>query len=372
MKVSKNNKMTVYKSHPLVSLTEVGLTIRQLKIVDCYLAKIHPTNPESANVQIRLSELKKCLGIENYTVGDLAKDLFVLENESVPIVYKNKTTYLKLFKIAGYVYDEFGYILIELECSDEAMKYMFNTQKIGYIDYPIEHISRIFSIKAYRLFLKMRQNRFRKAWVWSINVFAKILGCKPTVKDMRTCHERVRQYLLKSGITFTCVISKKYDMVKISNFSLIKLSKRESKGKTSKRQIQKKQERKAINQFTKSIRYFVKNGTIVNLSAHEREFLDSMIKTNTPPSTLLTREDEDNDRYDGFDPEREYRKWIRENNDQCDESNREWNNEKHFARKKRLGAFEYKKWNLDDVKKLINRFSDDDEDITLEDIRNNT
>lgn len=290
MKVSKNNKMTVYKSHPLVSLTEVGLTIRQLKIVDCYLAKIHPTNPESANVQIRLSELKKCLGIENYTVGDLAKDLFVLENESVPIVYKNKTTYLKLFKIAGYVYDEFGYILIELECSDEAMKYMFNTQKIGYIDYPIEHISRIFSIKAYRLFLKMRQNRFRKAWVWSINVFAKILGCKPTVKDMRTCHERVRQYLLKSGITFTCVISKKYDMVKISNFSLIKLSKRESKGKTSKRQIsKKKQERKAINQFTKSIRYFVKNGTIVNLSAHEREFLDSMIKTNTPPLNPLNK-----------------------------------------------------------------------------------
>ena len=91
MKVSKN-KMTVYKSHPLVSLTESGMSMRKLKIVDCYLAKIHPTNPESANVQIRLSELKKCLGIENYTVEDLRKDLLVLESEIVPIVYKNKTS----------------------------------------------------------------------------------------------------------------------------------------------------------------------------------------------------------------------------------------------------------------------------------------
>ena len=351
MKVSKNNKMTVYKSHPLVSLTDSGLTIRQLKIVDCYLAKIHPTNPESACVEIRLSELKKCLGIENYTVEDLRKDLLVLESTIVPIVYKNKTTYLTLFERAVPLRDEFGY-KIALVCSDEAMKYMFNTQKIGYIDYPIEHISRIFSIKAYRLFLKMRQNSFRKMWVWSINVFAKILGCNPTVRDMHKYHERVHQCLLKSGITFTCKISKKYDRVEISNFSLIKLSKRESKGKTSKRQISKKQqERKAINQFTKSIRYFVKNGTIVNLSAHEREFLDSIIKTNTPPSTLLARED--NDQCDRFDPERE------------------WNNEKHFARKKKgLPTFEYKRWNLDEVKKLINRFDDDDEDITLEDIRN--
>lgn len=34
-------------------------------------------------------------------------------------------------------------------------------------------------------------------------------------------------------------------------------------------------------------------------------------------------------------------------------------NEKHFARKKRLGAFEYKKWNLDEVKRIINKTSDE-------------
>ena len=341
--MEKHIKLKVYKSHPLVSLTESGMSMRKLKIVDCYLAKINPNDPKSARVFLRLKELQYYLGIENYRIKDLEKDLSELMGEYVTIVYKGKTTHLKLFKNACNYKIHHNIIEIFLECSDEAMEYMFNIQKIGYIDYQIERTRKIFSIKAYRLFLKLCQNKFRKAWSWSIDVFSKILGCKPTVRDMHKCHDRAHQALLTAGINFICKISKKYDRVEISNFQQIKFKSEENKGKQKKgKQKKETREKKVISQFAKAIKYFIKNETIVHLSANEREFLTNITKTKPPPPSASWQEG------------REEKPIVK----------------KYFNNGKRpLAEFEYKSWNLDDIKKIINRTSDEDEDITLEDIR---
>ena len=56
--------LIVDKSRPLLSIGKSGITLGELKILDTYLARINPTDPENRLVTFKKSEFEHLLGVK--------------------------------------------------------------------------------------------------------------------------------------------------------------------------------------------------------------------------------------------------------------------------------------------------------------------
>lgn len=177
----------VQKSAPLQSMKTEGWTMSEYRILDTYLSKINSHNPEDRTVVFEKGEFEKLLGVTKINKADLEKQLDKLMI-NVKINDKkrsNNFAIISLFSKAVCTKDDGeDFYKIELKCTDDAMKYIFNIDEWGYISYKLRSILKIKSYYSYVLFLYLESIRFKieksknNFWEVSIEELKHILGCE--------------------------------------------------------------------------------------------------------------------------------------------------------------------------------------------------
>lgn len=182
--ISQNDeKMIVQKSNPLLSLSENGISLCELKLLDMYLSKIDSHNPEKRKVRFEKGQIEKILGVDRIRIEVLNAKLDGLFT-SVIIRDKNKPCgYIKLslFETAFASPGEDGTWKIDLSCTPAAMEYIFNIDNIGYLRYRLKDVSSFSSRYSYVLYLYLLDNRYRKTWKVDLSSLKTILHCQTEI-----------------------------------------------------------------------------------------------------------------------------------------------------------------------------------------------
>lgn len=172
-----DSKVLVQKSTPLLSLWQSPLTLAEFKIFDAYLSRIDSHDPSRRCVRFEKGELEALLGVTQISLRNLEKRIQHLGIMIKVADKENGFTSISLFEKAECELDANGLWQIDLQCTQEAMKYIFNINNLGYLRYRLRSIVRLRSRYAYLLFLYLEQNRFRSPWEVSLQELQEILGC---------------------------------------------------------------------------------------------------------------------------------------------------------------------------------------------------
>ena len=165
-----NNKlnMLVQKSNPLLSLLTSDMTLEEFKILDVYLAHINSRDPSTRDVIFSQSELEELLNVKRIRpeslrvrLNHLLGTVLTLGDISSPKEVKQIT----LFSMAISEKGRDNRWMLHLRCTDDALKYVFDIESIGYIKYRLKKIVSIKSRYSYSLYMYLLHNAFRKKWV---------------------------------------------------------------------------------------------------------------------------------------------------------------------------------------------------------------
>ena len=181
MAKKKAENLVVQKSRPLFSLWQSELTLAEFKILDIYLSRINSHDPNSREVRFEKGELERIIGVTEIRKDALKKRLRHLMGSVVDIPDNeapNGIAMITLFSKAVAIPDESGQWQINLRCTEEAMKYFFNIERLGYFRYKLRCIASLTSRYAYILFMYLESNRgFKKSWVENLDELKKKLRC---------------------------------------------------------------------------------------------------------------------------------------------------------------------------------------------------
>ncbi len=199
--LASDEKLTVQKSLPLFALWRSELTLAEFKILDAYLAAINSHDPENRVVQFEKGKLEQILGVTKINISDLRERLKHL-GTMVEIDDPLKTQAFRLialFEQAECEQDEDGLWKVTLECTQKAMKYIFNIENLGYLRYKLRTIVSLTSRYSYILFLYLEKNRFRKTWKIGVNELKQILRCEEeeAYKEFKRFNDRLLKRCFK-------------------------------------------------------------------------------------------------------------------------------------------------------------------------------
>lgn len=176
------NKLTVQKSLPLLSLWKSDLTLAEFKILDSYLGRIDSHKPEKRTVVFEKGELEDKLGVKKINQKELEERLKHLMGNVVKIPDRDDNKgfrLITLFEEALAEQDENGLWQIKMECTQKAMKFVFNVENLGYLRYKLRCITALGSRYAYILFLYLEANRnMHLSWEIPLDDLKEILNCK--------------------------------------------------------------------------------------------------------------------------------------------------------------------------------------------------
>lgn len=217
----------VQKSKPLLSLWQSPLTLAEFKILDAYLARIDSHKPNKRKVRFEKGELESILGVTQIKLPDLEKRIQHLGIMVTIEETADSFTSVALFEQAECVLDERGLWTVDLECTKQAMKYIFNIDDIGYLRYRLRSIIQLNSRYSYMLFLYLEHNRFRNApWEISVNDLRQVLGCTSdfyqSYKEFNKniLHKCAQELTAKTDCRFTYQPIRKGRAVKRVRFTL--------------------------------------------------------------------------------------------------------------------------------------------------------
>lgn len=185
---SRPDTAVVQKSKPLFALTESNLTLPELKILDVFLSRINSHDPDKTSVMFERGELEKILCVTKLNEKDLdlrLKHLFTsvkLQDEDDPRGFVR----IGLMSRAEANQDDNGQWQVLLKCTDDAKKYIFNIENIGYLKYRLSLVVNLTSRYSYTLVLYLLDNRYRESWVIDLASLRSILGCSsPTYAEYK-------------------------------------------------------------------------------------------------------------------------------------------------------------------------------------------
>lgn len=171
-------KALVEKSRPLLSLSKTHMTLAEFKILDAYLARINSHNPDAETVTFEQGELENYLGVSRFLRKDLDERLVALMHPIDISTETNEINRIVLFYRAHAKRDtETGLWTIQLTCTPDAKKYIFNIDNIGYLRYRLKNVVNMTSRYTYIMFLYLLDNRFRKTWIVQLDDLKEILNC---------------------------------------------------------------------------------------------------------------------------------------------------------------------------------------------------
>lgn len=178
--LGKEDKLLVQKSKPLFALWQSELTLAEFKILDTYLARIDSHKPDKRVVTFGKGELEEKLGVKKINQKELEERLKHLMGNVVKIPdadEKKGFRLLTLFEEAVAEQDDYGLWQVKLECTQKAMKYIFNVENLGYSRYKLRCITSITSRYTYIMFIYLESRRTMKTWEVPLDELKQILNC---------------------------------------------------------------------------------------------------------------------------------------------------------------------------------------------------
>lgn len=186
------DRMTVSKSKPILTLPQTSLTLMELKLFDVYLGRINPKDPTVTKVVFTKQEFCKLIGVDRINNSKLESCLVDLMKCILKVYYvekgKAKTDIFALLSHARITYDDKfykGICAIELQCTKEAKKYIYNVHTVGYLKMNLAKVLSFDGRNPYSLYQYLCQNAFRGHWEVDINELKAYLGVGdyPKFKD---------------------------------------------------------------------------------------------------------------------------------------------------------------------------------------------
>lgn len=158
---SPETRLTVQKSNPLFGLWRSELTLAEFKIIDTYLSRIDSHDPVKRSIRLEKGEIERLLGVSKINRPELQERLKHLGTMvSVDDPTKSKSfRMIALFECAECEQDEDDIWQITLTCTEAAMKYIFNIERLGYIRYKLNAITSLRSRYSYIIFQYLEKNR---------------------------------------------------------------------------------------------------------------------------------------------------------------------------------------------------------------------
>lgn len=201
--LGNEDKLTVQKSRPLFSLWQSNLTLAEFKILDTYLGRIDSHNPDRRIVTFEKGELEEKLGITKISKNNLEARLKNLMGHVIKVTdddEKNGFKLITLFEEAEAEQDEYGQWKVNLECTQKAMKYIFNIENLGYFQYKLRCITSITSRYTYIMFCYLESHRkMGLSWEVSVEELKKILNCdqEETYKQFKRFNDLILKRVQK-------------------------------------------------------------------------------------------------------------------------------------------------------------------------------
>lgn len=173
------NSNIIQKSLPLMRLWKSPLTLPEFKLLDLYLSKVDSHHPENRTVSLAKGEIEAALGVKRILPDDLRERIrhlgIMIEVEEIDEFGGFRS--VALLEEAACHRDQDGLWRVELTCTPQAMKYIFNIENLGYLRYKLCLIAGIGSRYSYLLFLYVERNRFRGTWEVEVDDLREYLGC---------------------------------------------------------------------------------------------------------------------------------------------------------------------------------------------------
>lgn len=231
----------IQKSNPLLSLSETGMSLPELKILDVYLDRIDAHNEEKRTVQFEKGEIEQMLGVSRILKKDLEKRLrhlaqtVKIEDDTKPKGFK----LVSLFEEIDAWQDDDGLWQISLTCTNRAREYIFNIDNIGYLRYRLKNIISLTSRYSYVLYLWLEHNRFRRSWEVDLAELKALLRCTADTYNqfyrfndlvLKKCYKELTE---KTTLRFTYEPVKRGRMVKAVRFTVETLPPLELPGQLS-------------------------------------------------------------------------------------------------------------------------------------------
>ena len=174
------SKLIVQKSKPLFGLWVSHLTLNGAKLLDVYLAKINSRDENTRMVTFYKSELEEILGMKRIKAEDLKPILdHLMDKFAIAEILNGRKHYIlvNLFDIAHMEFDDNGVTMVRMHCSEPAKKFFFKIEECQYVSYSLKKITPLKSMYTYNMFLLLQFYRWKKSFKLTLKKLRERLGC---------------------------------------------------------------------------------------------------------------------------------------------------------------------------------------------------
>lgn len=159
--LDENNLIS--KSRPLLEIRNSGYNMGEFKLLDTYLSRINPLNPETARVVFTKEEYCSLLGVESCKIRtkQLSKYTSHFLGNIVTLPRPDgKQGYIQkpLFTLAEYDEDN-QEIVLECNSDPQIFNMFFNIENIGYVKYILRNTLHFKSMYSFKLFMLIKSKQ---------------------------------------------------------------------------------------------------------------------------------------------------------------------------------------------------------------------
>ncbi len=133
-------------------------SLSMLKILDAYLARINPNEPQKRTVVFSKGEIERYLGVDRIKANDLNARIDRLGKPLMSIQGKT-TNKIWLFEKASFSLDSNGRWTVALRCSEAAMNLIFNNPNFKYFVYALRTIIPLKKQYSYNMVMYLARKR---------------------------------------------------------------------------------------------------------------------------------------------------------------------------------------------------------------------
>ena len=180
-----DEKYIVEKSKALVWAQFQDYSPGELKILDTYLSRIDPRNPDASLVTFTKKEYADLMGLDSdirteqlktYTGGLLSNVV------TIDLPDKGYVQYPLFSEAKCYLDDKSGQVTIEVDCNHKLKTAFFDIARNGYVRYQLKNIISLKSQYSVRLYPKLKDRPF--GWTVSVEELRKMLGATAASYDV--------------------------------------------------------------------------------------------------------------------------------------------------------------------------------------------
>lgn len=182
----------VSKKNILNEMKAENLTLQQIRFLIIYLSKINPLDESTRTVKFKLSSFQKIMEFGKLNTKQLKQSTDALQSIKVSVPRNTKNGYesIVLFSRCLVDKDSNGEWFVEMSASVESMQYMFNLNK-EYVKYQLWNILDLKSKHQFRMYEILKQHENKGKIEITIEKLRALLGIKDK-KYQRFTHLRER------------------------------------------------------------------------------------------------------------------------------------------------------------------------------------